>query len=508
MKRQYETLLAGDILRRALKTHAHRIAITADGRDWNYLEIDRASTQLARLLRSKGVREGDHVALFLRNGAEFVLAHLAIQKLGAARVPLNPLLAASEVAYMIEHSDSVALIAHTDLLHTLPSEVFAGPTLNAVIEVDKDFHDRLDAESADDLPRPDVNQDAPALIIYTGGTTGRPKGVVHTHRGIAINLLAHLACAGIVDDDHLFLCSPLPHSAHLVAEAALALGARVTISGRFDPEETLDLIASGGVTWLFMVPTMIYRMLDAYRDAPRDLSGLRTILYGAAPITEARLSESLEVFGPVLLQLFGQSEVPNFICRLSKRDHLDPALRASCGQPVPFCDVVLRDTQDRTCGAGEIGEIFVRSPYTLARYHKSPTETKDAFAGDWLATGDVGYTNATGHLFIVDRAKDMIITGGMNVYSVEVENVLQTCEGVRQVAVVGLKDADWGEAVCAAVVGEPSFSKDELASHARAYLAKYKVPKRIAVVDELPLTRLGKVDKKKLREVLAQLPDR
>jgi fatty-acyl-CoA synthase/long-chain acyl-CoA synthetase len=246
---------------------------------------------------------------------------------------------------------------------------------------------------------------------------------------------------------------------------------------------------------------MIYRVLDAYDPARHDLESLRTLVYGAAPITRVRLQEVLDRFGPVLLQLFGQTEVPNFATKLSKADHLDARFLGSCGQPVITADVRIGDAAGRPLAAGEVGEIMVRSPYTLESYYRDAQKTAEVYEGEWIKTGDVGYQLDTGHVFIVDRSKDMIISGGMNVYSSEVENAIQEYAGVRQVMVIGIPHEDWGEAVCAAVipVDPEGFDARDLIAFCKQRLAAYKVPKVIEVVGDIPLTAYGKPDKKALR---------
>lgn len=256
-----------------------------------------------------------------------------------------------------------------------------------------------------------------------------------------------------------------------------------------------------------MVPTMVYRLLD--HAAGRDLSNsrLRTVLYGAAPITPHRLRQALEVFGPVLMQLYGQSEAPNFLTRLRREDHaLDPATvhrLTSCGQPVLLAEIAVADDHGRRLPADQVGEVIARSPYLMAGYHQRPEATAATLRDGWLHTGDIGYLDPDGYLYLLDRKNDVIITGGMNVYSAEVEQLLQACPGVSQVAVVGLPDSDWGEAVVAFLVADPSaggVDEDLLRQRCRDVLSAYKRPKAFVTVTDLPTTAVGKVDKKRLRQ--------
>ena len=228
-------------------------------------------------------------------------------------------------------------------------------------------------------------------------------------------------------------------------------------------------------------------------------SSLRTIVYGAAPMSQDRIQQGLALFGPIFLQLYGQTECPNFITTLSKNDHLQTSLLASCGRAVPMLELRIIKFDGETAGVGEVGEVAVASPYLLVEYYKNPKATGEALQGRWLHTGDLGYLDDRGYLFLVDRAKDMIISGGMNIYSIEVEEALRQHPAVRDAAVIGTPDLDWGESVSAFITARGPVDEAELRSFAKTILSAYKVPKRIVVLDDLPVTKFGKVDKKILR---------
>ncbi|MEH6639205.1 MAG: AMP-binding protein [Porticoccaceae bacterium] len=497
------------MFRNALWRYAAKNAVVIDGESYTYKQLDDLSSNLAACLNAEGVGKGDRLAILFRNCIEYVVTDLAILKLGAVKVPLNEMLSASDVAYMIAHSGAKALVVHSSLVDKLNKAELATTDLSIIHELDdvgggiddahKNWADFFDDElkTFEWLP---VAPEDPAFILYTGGTTGRSKGVLHTHGAMMINGLTHVMNAEIGETEKLLLISPLPHAAGFMLQAGLLHGACVYIQRKFDPEVVLDTIARDKITWTFMVPTMIYRVLDAYDSTKHEINSLRTLVYGAAPITKVRLQEVLDKFGPVLLQLFGQTEVPDFATKLSKTDHLDERFLGSCGQPILTADVRIGDDNGEPLAFGEVGEIMVRSPYTLECYYNDPEKTAEVYAGEWLKTGDVGYQMDTGHVFIVDRSKDMIISGGMNVYSSEVENAVQEYPGVKQVMVIGIPDDDWGEAVCAAVIpSDESFDQAELIAFCKTRLAAYKVPKTIEVVDDIPLTAYGKPDKKTLR---------
>jgi fatty-acyl-CoA synthase/long-chain acyl-CoA synthetase len=255
-----------------------------------------------------------------------------------------------------------------------------------------------------------------------------------------------------------------------------------------------------------MVPTMIYRVMDQIHGRKLDFSNLRTILYGAAPITLERLKQGLEIFGPVFTQLFGQSEAPNFITRLKKSDHsLEPSKEnrlRSCGQPVLMAQVKIVDEDGLEVPRGVEGEIIAKTPYNMIGYHEAPDKTAETLKDGWLYTGDVGMMDEEGYVYLLDRKKDMIISGGFNVYTSEVENVIQQHPEVSQVAVIGVPHPDWGEAVMAVIVPSRSNppTEESILDFCNRYLSKYKRPKKILFADSLPLTAYGKIDKKALRK--------
>lgn len=498
-----------DLYRRAFDRFSARPAVRGPDLTLTYAELDSVSNRLANYLAEMGITHGDSVAVLLRNSAAYMVADIAIVKLGCVKVPLNEMLSGEDVEYMLGHAGARALIAHSSFAGLLESMPETLAKLACCIEV-KDTDVGIEAFAsydaimhiADAAPpaRPNLSPEDAGLIIYTGGTTGRPKGVVHVQQSIGLNLLSQAMNGEIHEDEHLLLCSPLPHSAQFFAEAALISGAQVTIQQGFDPNTVLDTIQTQRITWTFMVPTMIYRLLEHLRSTLYDVSSIKTIVYGASPITQARLTQALETFGPVFLQIYGQTEAPNFITTLSKSDHLIPEYLTSCGQPVIFCDVCIRNEHGERLDDEKVGEITVSGPYTLARYHDAPDKTEEAHFGDWLRTGDVGYQTQSGHVYLVDRSKDMIISGGMNVYSTEVENIVQSHPEVKDVMVIGVPDDDWGEAVTALVVAAgDTVNTDSVIAYCKQKLAKYKVPKVIEVISEIPLTSYGKPDKKAMR---------
>ncbi len=495
----------------ALERFGTRPAVTFGGHSHSYADVVSAANQLAHRLAEAGVGPGTVVALLMSNCPEYVIADQAIARCGAVKVPLSDMLSASEIDYIL--ADSGARVAITDRGMLPAARQASSARLDLVITAGppRDCPAGVlawaDALAGQPTTVPDAHPGVAdlGLILYTGGTTGRPKGVMHTQCGLALNLYAHVMEMGLLDDEVLLLMSPLPHSAGFLLQAGLLKGAQHFIERRFDPELALERITRERVTYTFMVPTMIYRVLDCAAGRDLDLRSLRTILYGAAPITRERLEQGLASFGPVFMQLYGQSEAPNFITRLRREDHqLDPAAGhrlASCGQPGLMTEIKIVDEAGLELPAGQIGEVAARTPYTMTGYRGRPETTSQTLRDGWLHTGDLGRVDHAGYLYLLDRKHDMIITGGLNVYSTEVENAVQACPGVCQVAVVGIPHPDWGEAVVAFVVPDAAgtFDTANLLANCGAELSHCKLPKAVRVVDTLPVTAYGKVDKKALR---------
>ena len=511
-------VLLSEILVSRIPRFSDRVAAKDDTMEYTYSRLDAESNILANALSAAGVERGDRVALVAPNDCHYLVAELAVLKLGAARVPLNELLSSSDIEYCLRDSGAIAAIGKAELL----DKALAATQTQVGVIVDMESNpDRLQSDSrvrswaaisefGDPSPvLTECHAEDAALIMYTGGTTGRSKGVVHTQATLGSNLCSQIIETSIQEHDILLITTPLPHASGFFVNVALSQGACTLLHRGFDIDKVIAAIQHEGASVTFMVPTMIYRLLDALTQNPRDLSGLSTILYGAAPMAKDRLIQGLELLGPVFMQIYGQSEAPNFITRLTKRDHAQwaahPERLKSCGQPVTMSRIRIVDDETGTTerAVGEVGEVTVFTPYTMRGYWNQPDQTAKALRGRWLHTGDLGYVDEYGFLYLVDRKNDMIISGGMNVYTTEVEGFLFTVEGVRSATVVGIPDNYWGEAVVAFIVPQDGYVSGDLneriLTRCKASLSKYKVPKKIEFLSELPVTPYGKVDKKRLR---------
>lgn len=355
-----------------------------------------------------------------------------------------------------------------------------------------------DAWAWEDVTRPDDV----AIINYTGGTTGKSKGAVRRHRTAGPAIPARLADFEFPERPNFLAAAPISHVAGTKILPTLLRGGSVRLMRGFDPQKMLATIERERINFTLLVPTMIYVLLDHPALATTDLSSLELLLYGASPMSPARLVEGLERIGPVFSQLYGQTECyPVSVLRKADHAAARPELFASCGLPIACCDVKLLDDALHEVAVGEPGEICVRSPYVMEEYWNRPEQTAEVFKGGWLHTGDVARADEQGYLYIVDRIKDMIVTGGFNVFPREVEDVLTSHPGVAMAAVIGVPDPKWGEAVTALVVAKPGVevTAESLIRLVKQRKGSQQAPKRVEFVDALPLTAVGKIDKKALR---------
>lgn len=504
------TATAQALLASTLKKNRDRVFVKMEGQSMTYADLDRRSNRVANAMAGMGYGPNDRVVIIMPNCLEYTVINMGLVKTGVTLLALNIMLSEREIAFILK--DSGVKAAFVDqMFFDLVTRLKEGlPDLKHVIAIGgqcpEDFipyEELTGGRSESDLPLNAVEDDQ-FLISYTGGTTGTPKGVVHIQSNLFYDFLAHCVEFNWGSDETILLMTPLSHAAGLFMWVGMIRGATHVIERKFDPFRALELIEKEKITMTFMVPTIMYVLLDILKQKPFDIASLRTILYGAAPITEKRLAEALNVFGPVLFQVYGQTECPNMITSLPPSDHLraleNPAILQSCGRPVMMTSLRILDREGHEVPVNSVGEIAVRAPYVMKGYNNKPEETAAAFTADgWLLTGDMGRVDEQGYVYIVDRKKDMIISGGMNVYSVEVEEVIQKHPKVRQVAVIGVPDDHWGEAVTAVVVAGEECAGEEIMEFCRDRMARYMQPKKVIFTDRLPVTTIGKIDKVELR---------
>jgi long-chain acyl-CoA synthetase len=475
----------------------------------------RTAAVAGGLRESFGLSAGDRVAIVMRNRPEYLEAQFAIWHAGLVAVPVNARLHRDEIAYILSHSQTAVVVTDDDHAADVDSLVGKVASLKAVVIAPGEAWDRLTASSPS--PLVDRQPTDAAWLFYTSGTTGQPKGATLTHRNLLMASLSYFADIDPVSaSDSILHAGPLSHGSGLYGLPHIARGA-VSItpaSGGVEGAEIASLIQRWPGLSFFAAPTMVRRLTHDPAIAAADLTNLKTIIYGGAPMYLADLEDALAVFGPKLAQIYGQGETPMTITALSKADHADrkhPRWREhmqSVGTTRTDVEVRIVDPTDNELPIGEIGEIVVRGDVVMAGYWNQPEASAETLRGGWLHTGDVGSFDADGHLTLRDRSKDLIISGGMNIYPREVEEALLVHPGVRAVSVVGRPDPEWGESVVAFVVADGSAppSTDDLDRTCIERIARYKRPKEYRFVDSLPTNNYGKVLKRELRELLQEEP--
>ncbi|MCK9464080.1 MAG: long-chain-fatty-acid--CoA ligase [Proteobacteria bacterium] len=504
-----------DILVHAASAYADGIAIVDRERRFTYAELAGRSGSLARALARRGLGRGDRIAILAPNSHEFAEAYFAAAALGAILVPLNTRLPARDVRRVLEDSGARALIAAPEYA-ALALEAAGGPgtAVEHALLVDDggpDDYERALADAAGPYAPAPVGEDDVAHLYYTSGTTGEPKGVMLTHRNVCVHATWAIEELGLGARDVWGHFAPMFHLADAWATFAITeVGGRHVMCGRFDAGEALALIERHGITTSNLIPTMLVMMCARDDLAGRDLSSLRTILSGGAPIAPELVRRIVERLGCDYVQTYGMTETSPYLTVSLLHPHLEALpfeerlrIKARTGRPFGKVELAVVDDagvpvpdDDRT-----VGEIRVRGPTVTPGYWNRPDATADAFAEGWLKTGDLAVVDAEGYVNIVDRRKDMILTGGENVYSTEVENALFEHPAVLEAAAFGLPDPTWGEIVAAGIVLAPGGRADAtgIAEHCRARLAGYKVPRRVFFLDALPKTGSGKISKKELR---------
>lgn len=475
-----------------------------------YGEFARRAASIATAIRTDlGLDPGARIGISMPNRPEFLEVLYGAWWAGCAVVPIDARLHPVEQSYILEDAGASVCFANGGLAGPLGDVATRDRELTVIDVMSRRFAALLESDEA---AVTDVAASDLAWLFYTSGTTGRPKGAMLTHRNLLQMALSYFAdIEDVSPTDAVIHAAPLSHGSGLYHLPHLLKGARQVIpeSETFTPSEVFGLIERHAGASLFVAPTMLKRLVDAPESGSADTSTLATIVYGGGPMYLKDCLAALDVFGPKLSQVYGQGESPMTITGLSKGDHADTShpryleRLGSVGTPRSVVEVAVGEV-GRTLPQGEIGEVLVRGDVVMAGYWEQPAATAEALAGGWLHTGDVGSFDPDGFLTLRDRSKDLIITGGNNVYPREVEEVLLKVPGVAEVAVVGRPDAEWGETIVAFVVArEPTPVESELDAACLGHLARYKRPREYRFVATLPKNSYGKVLKKELRGLLA-----
>jgi len=485
-------------------------AVSDERHSWNYGEFADRVARLAGGLRARGLDPGDRVLLSLENCGEFFEQLFGCWAAGLCAVPANARLHPREVEYIAENSGARLLIATPGLAEVLAPLAGAVDSLGEVISTRTAAYDSLLTSASPLRPEPGTPTDR-AWLFYTSGTTGRPKGAVLSHRNLLFMSQCYYADIDIIDErDTHVLAAPVSHGAGLYALAFVLKGAHQLVLPHFDVADILEVIRRHPRVSMFAAPTMLTRLAYAPEVASADLANLKTIYYGGGPMYVADLEKALQLFGPRLYQLYGQGESPMTITGLSKRLHADtgdPRWRerlGSCGVPRTGVLVRVVDDNDDEVMPGEIGEVTTRSDCVMEGYWENPAANAETLRGGWLHTGDLGSMDDDGFLTLRDRSKDMIISGGSNIYPREIEEVLLRHPDLVEAAVVGRPHPDWGEEVVAFVVPKPEAEVERAALDQLCldHIARFKRPRQYRFVDSLPKNNYGKVLKTELRKML------
>lgn len=488
--------------------------LTTDGTTLSYEQVQSLSAQIAAGLAAKGVNPGDKVAIISGNDPTAFSCVFGISRLGAVWCPINPRNEAQENRELLELSDCTVVIfagAYTELVDRIRADL---PMVHTWVCLEDAPSEALswaeflaagESRPTSGLPVGDL-----AMVVGTGGTTGRPKGVMLSNRNLETMTALTLMSYPFTKRPVYLAMAPLTHAAGVLCFPILSLGGEIVIMRNADVGAFLAKVEDHGVTHSFLPPTIVYMILAEAGLETTDLSSLECLWYGAAPMSPVRLEEAIERIGPVMAQLFGQTEAPMMISTLAPRDHFLPDgtlaknRLTSAGRPSPLCTVEVMSPDGGILPRGERGEIVVRGSLVMDGYYKNPEATEEATKFGWHHTGDIGYLDEDNYLYVVDRAKDMIITGGFNVYSTEVEQALLSHPDIQDCAVIGLPDEHWGEMVTAVVQlrrgGEVTM--EDLRIHVKARIGSIKTPKRIDAWSDLPRSKVGKVLKVEIRNEL------
>ena len=507
-------MLMGDMLCRDAKLFSQRVGLIDGGESFTYSELNRRANRLTHVLSGLGMKKGDKIAFMGNNCHQFFEYYFALAKGGFVSVPVNARFSSDEASYIINHSESIVLIFAEELWETVASMRKTTPGIRGVISTGQEgkgvlSYEKMLSEASDEEPRQEVKPDDVAMILYTSGATGLPKGVITTQRNIMANTNTMVLELRIVPEDITVLVMPLYHIGGLWPTMSVVYrGGTNILLPHFDLEVMLKTIEERKVTFLNVVPTMLLRMVSFPNLSTYNLKSLRLVMYAGAPIPLEQLKNAMRILGPHrFYNSLGCTEASGNLLSFPTTDHaLEGPLSSklgSVGKDAMGVEISIVDEKGNELPPKKVGEIIGRGDNITQGYWKMPGETAEVYRDGWFHTGDIGYRDEDGYVFVVDRKKDIIISGGENVASREVEEVLYRHPAVREAAVIGVPDEEWGEAVKAVVALAPeslsTVRERDLIEFCKARLAGYKKPRSIDLVRELPKNAAGKIDKAQLK---------
>jgi acyl-CoA synthetase (AMP-forming)/AMP-acid ligase II len=496
-----------DLIERASRRFARRTAVVDGDRQLSFAEVGERSSRLANALLGLSPAKGSRVAVLMGNRLEFVEIDFAIARAGKVKAPINPRLTDSERSYILSNCGAEVLFTDSSERERVESIRHELPDLEHVVIVDApDSYADLLASASSLAPFVEIDPDDPSMILHTSGTTGRPKGATTSQRArvaATVNMLLDEFLAD--ENDGMVHVAPMTHGSGSKVLAYFTRGARNITLAKFDPGTFVQAVSALGGTSTFVVPTMIRMLLDSPECVPARLSRIRNITYGGAPMPVALAEEAMSVFGPVLTQVYGSCEAPHPVTVLSREDHVAEAHShlSSAGYPTTGVQIRIVDEHGQDLTEGEAGELWIRGSNVMSGYWRDTEATDQVLRDGWYRSGDVAQLSDSGRVSIVGREREMLISGGLNVYPAEVEAVLHRHQDISEAAVFGVPDALWGEVVTAAIVrrkGRPA-SEEDILRHCADSLAGYKLPRRITFLEALPKGTTGKVSKMELVEM-------
>ena len=480
----------------------------ASGRRFSYTELNGRSNQVAHALRSIDVAHGDRVGLLLMNGTEFIETFFAVAKIGAVNVPLNWRLVADELEFILDDAGVTVLLFSQEFSEVVAELRSRGDKtqISSWIQVDAEpidgavsYEDWMSSASSDE-PQLEGGDDDLAFIMYTSGTTGLPKGVMHSHDTVLWANITNATTADMQHYDRFLNALPLFHVGALTpVVTSVFVGGSITLMKAFDPAASWDLIRDEKINTTLMVPVMLQFMLLTYDAENHDTSTLRNVISGAAPVPVS-LIETYTEMGIEIHQVYGLTETCGPACIISSEDAVERA--GATGKAFTFTEVQVVDDNGNPCEAGEAGEVLVKGPHIMLGYWNRPEANAEALVDGWLKTGDVATMDSEGFVTIVDRVKDMLISGGENVYPAEIENVLLAHEKINDAGVIGIPSKKWGESPLAVIVrADDSLSEQDVMDHCVGKLAPFKTVKAVEFIDVIPRNASGKILKRELRDI-------
>ncbi len=503
------------VLTQSMVKYANKVAIDFEGDMWTYGRLNDTVKRAALLLKRMGIEKGDRVALQLPKSMEFICLHLAVQSIGAVTLPLNPAYSPEEVRYFLSDSEATLYITNAEKFCSVDKIIGELGKLKTFLIDDNtgDFGplwyelEKIDNHDVRNYP---ASENDVSTICYTSGTTGKPKGAMISHKNLLTNMLALNKIWRWSHNDILLHVLPLfhVHGLFVALHGALYAGATIIMHKRFDPLRCWETIEKFKCTIFMGVPTIYYRLLKSWHDADADITSVRVFISGSAPLSKGLFEDFRNATGHRILERYGMTETQMITSNPYEPDRRIPG---SVGFPLPGVSLRVVDLHGNDVSPSDVGEVWVKGDNVFLGYWKNPEKTRESFDGGWFKTGDLGFRDPrdNNRLYLVGRMKELIITGGYNVYPKEIENILEEHPMVSEAAVVGLPDPDYGEKVVAAVVLDKSFDgnfdREVLIKYCKTRLASYKCPKEIFLLDSLPKNAMGKIQKSRLKRELQDI---